>query len=75
MPAGALSCAWRKYVRFSVRGLIVVVLLTGGWLGWIVREAHFQRDAVAAIVKSGGIVVYDWGRACSAAPMSPTRGS
>jgi hypothetical protein len=49
-------------VRFSVRGLIVLVLLIGGGLGWMVREAHMQRDAVAAVVKAGGTVLYDWRR-------------
>jgi Leucine-rich repeat (LRR) protein len=43
-----------------MRGLIVVVLVIGVGLGWIVREAHIQRDAVAAIKKAGGVVRYDW---------------
>jgi Leucine-rich repeat (LRR) protein len=47
-------------LRFSVRGLIVVVLVIGAGLGWIVREAHIQRDAVAAIKKSGAGVAYSW---------------
>src|SRR6516164_6855048 len=51
---------WRRYLRFSVRGLIVVVLLIGAGLGWIVHQAHVQRDAVAAILKTGGVVSYDW---------------
>jgi hypothetical protein len=51
---------WRRYLRFSVRGLIVVVLVIGGGLGWVIREAHIQRDAVAAIEKAGGWVRYDW---------------
>ena len=45
----------------SIRGLIVLVLVIGGWLGWIVRSAHIQRDAVAAITRAGGWVRYDWG--------------
>jgi hypothetical protein len=52
---------WRRYLRFSVRGLIVLVLVIGTGLGWVVHEAHVQRDAVAAIVKAGGSVQYDWG--------------
>ncbi len=43
-----------------MRGLIVVVLLVGGWLGWIVRSARIQREAVAAIQRTGGIVLYNW---------------
>ena len=44
-----VSHPWRRFLRFSVRGLIVVVLVIGAGLGWIVRQAHIQRDAVAAI--------------------------
>jgi hypothetical protein len=51
---------WRRFLRFSVRGLIVLVLVIGGGLGWIVREARIQREAVAAIRKAGGTVLYDW---------------
>jgi hypothetical protein len=51
---------WRRFLRFSVRGLIVIVIVVGVALGWIVREAHIQRDAVAAIEKAGGSVRYDW---------------
>jgi hypothetical protein len=47
-------------VRFSVRALIVLVLLIGAGLGWLVRSAHVQRDAVAAIRRAGGSVSYDW---------------
>ena len=50
----------RRFLRFSVRGMIVVVLLIGGWLGWIVRSARIQREAVSAITTSGGSVKYDW---------------
>jgi hypothetical protein len=40
--------------------MIVLVLLIGGILGWIVHEAHVQRDAVAAIRKANGNVEYDF---------------
>jgi internalin A len=60
MPAGPVSRTWRRFVRLSVRGLIVVVLVIGVGLGWIVRRAHIQRDAVAAIRRAGGLVEYDW---------------
>jgi hypothetical protein len=54
------SRRWRGYLRFSVRGLIVLVLLIGAGLGWIVRSAHVQRAAVAAIKNARGSVTYDW---------------
>ena len=47
---------WRRHVRFSMRGLILFVLVIGGGLGWIVRLANIQRNAVAAIQNSGGSV-------------------
>ena len=55
-----LSRPWWNYVRFSLRALIVLVLLIGAGLGWLVRSAHVQRDAVAAIRRAGGSVSYDW---------------
>jgi internalin A len=60
MSTGPVSRPWRRFLRFSVRGMIVVVLLMGGWLGWIVRSARIQREAVAAIESAGGHVWYDW---------------
>jgi hypothetical protein len=40
--------------------MIVLVLLIDSWLGWIVRSAKIQRDAVTAIEKERGTVYYDW---------------
>jgi hypothetical protein len=40
--------------------LMLVVLVVGGWLGWIAHEARVQREAVAAIMAAGGKVHYDW---------------
>jgi hypothetical protein len=54
------------YVRMSVRGLMALVLIVGGGLGWIVHEAQVQRNAVAAVKKAGGSVVYDWQRTLGA---------
>jgi hypothetical protein len=59
MPAKPASRPWRRFLRFSVRGLIVLVMVIGCWLGWIVQGAHVQRDAVAAIRRAGGEVEYD----------------
>ena len=66
--AKPISRSWRRFLRFSVRGLIVLVLVVGAGLGWIVREAHIQRDAVAAITTIGGEVNYDW-EWCDGAPV------
>ena len=54
------SGSWRNHLRFSLRGLIVAVLLLGVWLAWMVRSARIQRQAVAAIRKAHGRILYDW---------------
>src|SRR5262249_49746026 len=51
---------WRRHWHFSVRALIALVLLVGGGLGWIVRSARVQRQALAAIRRAGGNYTYDW---------------
>jgi hypothetical protein len=59
VPAEPVSCPWRRFLRFSVRGLIVLVIVMGVWLGWIVRRARIQHDAVLAISVAGGRVTYN----------------
>ena len=60
IPARPLPRPWRGYLRFSVRGLVLLVLVIGVGLGWIVRSAAIQREAVAAIRNAGASVSYDW---------------
>jgi internalin A len=63
MPVSPISRPWRRFLRFSVRGLIVLVIVIGVWLGWmaqVVRSARMQRDAVVAIRNAGGVVSYNW---------------
>ena len=62
MLAEPVSPSWKRFLRFGVRGLLVFVLVIGAGLGWIVHQAHIQRDAVAAIVTAGGVIEYDWQR-------------
>jgi hypothetical protein len=38
---------------------MVLVLILGGWLGWVVHRARVQREVVAAIIQAGGQVFYD----------------
>jgi hypothetical protein len=40
--AKPISRPRRRFPRFSVRGLIVIVLVVGGWLGSIVRSARYR---------------------------------
>ena len=51
---------WRSYLRLSIRALLVLILVLACWLGWFVRTARLQREAVAAVKKAGGFVWYDW---------------
>lgn len=48
----------RRYLTVKVRSLLVVVSITGAWMGYVVRQARVQRDAVAAINRAGGRVCY-----------------
>lgn len=49
---------WRRYLRFSLRSLLVSILLIGGGLGWFIRSAENQRAFYLAIEKSGGWALY-----------------
>jgi hypothetical protein len=60
MMVGPARCAWRRYLRFTVRGLLVLVVVIGVWMGWLARSARIQREAVSAITRAGGSVTYDW---------------
>jgi hypothetical protein len=51
---------WSNRLRISVGAFLALVLVIGGLLGWIVRSARIQRDAVAAITRAGGQVWYEW---------------
>ena len=41
---------------------MVLVLITGGGLGWVIYRARVQREAVAAITRAGGEFAYSWQR-------------
>ena len=56
----------RRWLQFSLRTMLVLVLIFGAGLGWFAREvqkARAQREAAKAIEKLGGGVV--WGRPSS----------
>jgi hypothetical protein len=50
----------RPWLRISLRGLLVIVLIAGCSLGWMVRSAQVQRDTVRTIQRAGGSVWYEW---------------
>jgi Leucine Rich repeat len=60
MNSDSTKRPWWRHIRLSVRGLIVLVLILGGWLGWTVRSARVQREAVETIGRAGGFITYDW---------------
>ena len=68
MSDGPVLRHWRRLLRFSMRSLIILVLVIGGGMGWLVRSARLQRAAVAAITSAGGTVEYDWQASGAAAP-------
>jgi len=55
----------RRWYQFSLRALLVFVLLVSvgmSWLGVKLQQARKQKAAVEAIEKAGGVVYYDYGR-------------
>ena len=50
----------RRWFRFSLRTLFVLVTAFCVWLGWEVNAARRQKEAVEAIVKAGGTIGYDF---------------
>jgi Leucine-rich repeat (LRR) protein len=54
------SLPWRRFLRFSIRGMIFFVLLVGGWLGWRVDKVRRQRHAIAQVEKYNGYVRFDY---------------
>jgi hypothetical protein len=52
--------AMRRWLAFSVRGLLLLVLALGLALGLLLHKAGKQRRAVAAVKQYGGFVHYDW---------------
>src|SRR5260221_6238746 len=53
----------RRWLQYSLRTLILstaVLGAAGGWLGKRIEQKRLEREAVAAIVKLGGLAVYDF---------------
>lgn len=57
---GTSSRPRRRWLRFSIRTLLILVTLCGVWLGLKVNAARRQQQAVAEIQKLGGWVRYDF---------------
>jgi internalin A len=50
----------RKGFVLSLRSAMLLVLLSGMWMGWRVNRANDQRRAVAAIQRARGSISYDY---------------
>ena len=50
----------RRRFTLSLRGMMVLVLIVGGVVGWKARRASIQRRAVAEIKGTGGGIWYDF---------------
>jgi hypothetical protein len=48
-PPQPVSRPWRRFLRLSVRGLIVLIIVIGIALGWTIHAARLHHDAVTAI--------------------------
>ena len=62
MTSAIFNALWprRRWLQFRLRTLIIVIGLTGLWLGWWANSATRQRQAVRAILDLGGSVSYDY---------------
>jgi hypothetical protein len=49
-----------RFLRFTLRGLLLFVLLFSLWIGWHVNRAHKQRRALAKIEELDGTVAFDY---------------
>jgi hypothetical protein len=60
MPEPTSPKGRRRWFSLSLRGLMILILVLGGLMGWKARRASLQRRAVARIEELKGSVVYDW---------------
>jgi hypothetical protein len=50
----------RRWLRFSLRTLFVLVTIVGGWIGWQMNAARRQKQAVEALERAGANINYDY---------------
>jgi hypothetical protein len=62
-PKADLPKRKRRWFQFSLRTLLIltaIVAIASAWLGKRIEQKRKERDAVAAIIESGGYVRYDY---------------
>jgi hypothetical protein len=59
-PKGEPPKRKRRWFQFSLRSLLIVMLLVGIYLRWTVVKVERQSEAVKAILDDGGSVTYDY---------------
>jgi hypothetical protein len=50
----------RRWLQFSLRGLLAALTITAIALGACVRSVARQKQAMSVIREAGGMVIYDW---------------
>jgi len=50
----------RRFVRFSLRGLLIVMTVLCIWGGITVNRVHRQKRAVEAVIRDGGYISYHY---------------
>ena len=61
----------RRWLQFSLRTLFILTALLAVWLGFYVKRVRDQRETVAAILKAGGTVAYDYQSPPKVSPGGP----
>ena len=60
MTTATATKSKRRLLRFSLRALLLLMLIVCITLGWKVEKARKQREAVTWVQQSGGWVKYDY---------------
>ncbi|MEX2027177.1 MAG: hypothetical protein WEH44_07745 [Pirellulaceae bacterium] len=54
------KCPKRRWLQFSLRTLLLAMLVLGVGLGWFAERVRRQREALSKIIRYGGQVTYDY---------------